>query len=57
MFWIAMVWIGLVVFAAIFAPVLPIQSDRRIISNLSPGTAPGWRAEFLGTDSVGRSVL
>jgi peptide/nickel transport system permease protein len=57
MYWGAIFWIFLVIFAAVFATLLPIRSDDVIVPGLAPGTPPGWRAEFLGTDSIGLSVL
>jgi peptide/nickel transport system permease protein len=55
-FWIAVTWIGLVVFVSIFASVLPLKGYDAIVK-LPPKTAPGLRGEFLGTDVIGRSVL
>jgi peptide/nickel transport system permease protein len=57
MFWLAVGWIGLVLFGSLFANLLPLQRFDVIINNLDPRVAPAFRAEFLGTDSIGRSVL
>lgn len=56
-FWLAIAWVALLLFGAIFANVLPIKHYDIIIFNLSARTAPGFRPEFLGTDVIGRSVL
>jgi peptide/nickel transport system permease protein len=55
--WGAISWVGLVVFVALFADLLPLHPYDQF-TDLSSRTPPGWRApEFLGTDSLGRSVL
>jgi peptide/nickel transport system permease protein len=55
--WIAVGWIGLVAFVAIFANLLPVKPYQAIVNGLRVRSAPGLRADFLGTDVVGRSVL
>lgn len=55
--WTSISWIVLMVFVAVFADFLPLHPYDRF-TDLSSRTNPGWRLpEFLGTDSVGRSVL
>lgn len=57
-FWAAAGWIGLVVFAAVFADVLPLPGPSVPVVALSPRTPPLTQlAEPLGTDAFGRSVL
>jgi peptide/nickel transport system permease protein len=56
-YYLALFWIGLVVLAAVFADLLPIRRFDVLISDLAPRTAPGFRAELLGTDATGRSML
>jgi peptide/nickel transport system permease protein len=55
--WVALTWIGLVAFGAIFANLLPLKPYDAIVNGLPVRTAPGLRAQFLGTDLIGRSVL
>ena len=57
LFWVAIAWVSLMILLAIFANLLPLHRYDLLVTSLSPSTAPGWRAEFLGTDSTGRSVL
>jgi peptide/nickel transport system permease protein len=55
--WLAIGWLSMLTLAAVLADVLPLQAYDRF-TDLPSRTAPGWRwPEFLGTDSVGRSVL
>lgn len=54
--WITGSWLALLVFLAVFADVLPLPSYTETID--IPNQAPGLRfPDFLGTDSIGRSVL
>jgi peptide/nickel transport system permease protein len=56
-FWMAMGWVGLVVFVAVFADLLPLRSYDVLVVDLSPRVAPRWSfTEPFGTDSIGRSV-
>jgi peptide/nickel transport system permease protein len=48
-------WILLFALLAVFASVLPLRNPKQIGTTLSQ--APGLRAEFLGTDDLGRSEL
>jgi peptide/nickel transport system permease protein len=57
LYWAAVGWIALIVFFAIFAKVLPLHRYDGIVPGLPARSAPGWRAEFLGTDIYGRSTL
>src|SRR5699024_2987147 len=54
--WVTGTWLAVLVFLAVFADLLPLPShtDTTAVPNQSPG---GRFPEFLGTDSVGRSVL
>lgn len=54
-FLIGAIWIGLVVLAAIFANVLPIDDPNAISDVFS--AKPGTDGHLLGTDSIGRDVL
>jgi peptide/nickel transport system permease protein len=55
--WICVVWLGLVVLGAIFAPLLPLpRYDEPIAAGALPPFTEGGAA-VLGTDSIGRSVL
>jgi peptide/nickel transport system permease protein len=54
--WTSIAWIALLVFVALFADLLPLHPYDRF-TDLPSRTAPGWRGEFLGTDSLRRSVL
>lgn len=54
-FWISAVWIGLIVFAALTADILPIASPtdaRFALVNEPPGSEA-----LLGTDDIGRDIL
>lgn len=53
---LALAWITLVVAAAALADVLPLRPYGAIVPGLDARTPPGWAAEFLGTDAIGRSV-
>ena len=55
-FWLCVGWIGLVVFGAIFASVLPIPSPDALdpFKRLEP---VGTSGHLLGTDNLGRDVL
>ena len=55
--WLSMAWVLMVVIAAAAAGILPIKRFDVILGGLNPRTPPGLRPEFLGTDSLGRSVL
>jgi peptide/nickel transport system permease protein len=55
-FWAPVAWIGLVVFAAVFAGVLPLKSPYQSdFSNIAVG--PGTGGHLLGTDEIGRDIL
>jgi peptide/nickel transport system permease protein len=55
-FWLASAWVGLVVFVAVFADVLPL-ARYDIIVDLEPRLGPRLSfTEPLGTDGIGRSV-
>ncbi|MEE2034856.1 ABC transporter permease [Rhodococcus chondri] len=49
------VWIGVVVVAAVTAQWLPLPDPNEITDNFSAG--PGWGANLLGTDALGRDIL
>ena len=52
---VGLVWIGIVVFVAIFAaPLRAVQSQRPRLSSSTTGRP---RAHLLGTDSIGRDIL
>lgn len=55
-FWLCVAWIGLVVFGAVFASVLPIASPDALdpFKRLEP---VGTSGHLLGTDNLGRDVL
>lgn len=55
-FWVCVAWIGLVVFGAVFASVLPIASPDALdpFKRLEP---IGTSGHLLGTDNLGRDVL
>ena len=55
-FWVCAAWIGLVVFGAVFASVLPIASPDALdpFKRLEP---IGTSGHLLGTDNLGRDVL
>lgn len=55
--WLAITWLTVLTLAAVLADLLPLHDYDRF-TDLPSRTAPGWRwPEFLGTDSLGRSVL
>ena len=56
LFWPAMVWLGLVVFCAVFAGLLPLPDPNRIVitDQLKPIFSDG---HILGTDALGRDML
>ena len=55
-FWLAVAWIGVVVFAAVFADVLPLADPNfQVVSDrLTPPFQGGY---ILGTDDLGRDLL
>ena len=55
-FWVSVSWLALVIFGAVFASVLPLDSptDADPFNRLLPVGASG---HFLGTDHLGRDVL
>ncbi len=57
--WFSYIWIGLVVFAAVFAPILPIPAYDAVAGpgRLPPSFSNGSFELWLGTDAVGRSLL
>lgn len=54
-FWLAVAWIGLVVFAAVFANVLPIVSPNKVLAG-PPNEGPSWHHLF-GTDLIGHDLF
>jgi peptide/nickel transport system permease protein len=58
LFWIAVGWIGLIIFGALFANVLPLPSQAQAVG---PPRMPPFHhfanGELLGTDTFGRSNL
>jgi peptide/nickel transport system permease protein len=52
---LALTWLGLVIFAAIFADWLPIAHYTKVVAEAR--LRPGFHKEFLGTDTLGRSML
>jgi peptide/nickel transport system permease protein len=56
MFWLAIGWLSLIVFLAIFADLLPLHAFDTFVNDLKPRTAPRFSFhEPLGTDVLGRS--
>lgn len=54
-FWIAVVWLGLVLFSAVFAPWLPLQ-DPNLLDTGS--MKQRWSGDhWLGTDGLGRDIF
>lgn len=53
-FWVATGWVVLVILAAIFANVLPLQNPS--LPSAAPGLKPS-AAHWLGTDELGRDLL
>lgn len=53
---LALVWIGLVLFCAVAADLLPIHDYASNITPVSEAPFQSW-PEFLGTDQLGRSVI
>jgi peptide/nickel transport system permease protein len=54
-FWISVAWVALVILAAVFANLLPLQ-DPTAIGNNTPRLGPS-SAHLLGTDELGRDLL
>jgi peptide/nickel transport system permease protein len=52
---LALVWLAVVVFFAIFAAVLPLASVATPVGD--SGQLPSWGGQLLGTDVLGRSIL
>ncbi|HUF33273.1 MAG TPA: ABC transporter permease [Acidimicrobiales bacterium] len=55
-FWLALGWIGVVVFVAVFANVLPFREPNDIFITDKLST-PGQNGYVLGTDGLGRDIL
>jgi peptide/nickel transport system permease protein len=53
-FWLSVGWVGLVVFGAVFASVLPIQDPLAV--NALPKLGPSLH-HLLGTDAIGRDIF
>lgn len=56
LFWLALGWLGLIVLAAVTAPLLPLPDpdDQDIVNRLAPPFSEG---HVLGTDGLGRDIL
>jgi peptide/nickel transport system permease protein len=55
-FWAPAAWIGLVVFGAVFAGVLPLKDPAKSdYAHIAVG--PGTGGHLLGTDEIGRDIL
>jgi peptide/nickel transport system permease protein len=54
-FWLAVAWMALVIFAAIFANLLPIDSPNKVLAGL-PNQGPSWQHLF-GTDLIGHDLF
>ena len=54
-FWVAVMWLGLMAFVALFAPLLPL-ADPTEVSYGPPREGPSFDAWF-GTDALGRDVF
>ncbi len=52
---LAFTWLGLITVLALAADLLPLHDY--VTKAGDPNLGPNWSAEFLGTDSVGRSML
>jgi peptide/nickel transport system permease protein len=48
-------WIGLVIFAAVFADLLPLPDPAAVTDKFNAG--PGLDGRLLGTDKLGRDAL
>ncbi len=55
LFWMAVAWLGIVVFCAVFAGLLPLPSP--ILPNVSENLSPPGTNGILGTDGLGRDTL
>jgi peptide/nickel transport system permease protein len=58
-FWLCVIWVGLMAFIAIFAPVLPLKSPTANFINSAQGRppyAPSW-SHWFGTDKDARDVF
>jgi len=56
LFWLPLVWLGVIVFCAVFADILPLNpNDEMDFTELS---LPPWESSYvLGTDLQGRDIL
>jgi peptide/nickel transport system permease protein len=54
-FWMASAWMGLVVFAAIFDNVLPLDNPYKVLAG-TPDQGPSWQHLF-GTDLIGHDIF
>ena len=54
-FWLAAVWLGVMAFVAVFAPLLPIADPTEV--GFSGPREPPSREAFFGTDALGRDVF
>ena len=55
LFWIAVVWLVLIIALAVFASVLPLDSPTQVFACI-PNSAPSWH-HLLGCDELGRDML
>ena len=55
-FWVCIGWLSLIVFAAVFAPLLPVQDPNALNLFAGPNQGPSWH-HLLGTDQLTRDVF
>jgi peptide/nickel transport system permease protein len=54
-FWLAGIWMGLVVFAAVFDNFLPLPNPNKVLAG-PPNQGPSWQFPF-GTDLIGHDLF
>jgi peptide/nickel transport system permease protein len=55
-FWLPVAWVGAVLLAALFAPLLPVKDPLKS-DFLRVASTPGGGGHLLGTDEIGRDIL
>jgi peptide/nickel transport system permease protein len=55
--WLSIVWLGLIIAAALLAPILPLDNPNETFSEIAPSGKPFTEGHILGGDSSGRDLF